>query len=120
MIVLATDAPLTDRQLGRIARRPALGLARTGSTVGSGSGDFVIAFSTAQKIRQNQAGALEQVSCLPETALDAFFQAAVEATEEAVLNALCQAAPVKGADGQIFPAAAAKSVRNRCDFRNGS
>ena len=110
MIILATDAPLTDRQLGRIARRPALGLARTGSTVSSGSGDFVIAFSTAQTVSQKPSSAALQVRCLPETALDAFFQAAVEATEEAVLNALCQAAPVNGPNGQFFPALPIDSV----------
>lgn len=110
MIVLATDAPLTDRQLGRIARRAALGLARTGSIVSSGSGDFVIAFSTAQTVRQNQPGPAQQIRCLPEVALDHFFRAASEATEEAVLNALCQAVPVKGLDGKIMPALPVDSV----------
>lgn len=111
MIVLATNAPLTDRQLGRIARRAALGLARTGSTVSSGSGDFVIAFSTAQTVRQNQPGPALQIQCLPEVALDNFFRAAVEATEEAVLNALCLATPVKGPDGQTLPALPIENVQ---------
>ena len=103
MIVLATDAPLSDRQLGRVARRAALGLARTGSTVGNGSGDFVIAFSTAQKIPQRASGLLT-LEQLPEQAIDLLFQAAVEAVEASVLNALVQAAPVRGTDGAIFPA----------------
>jgi D-aminopeptidase len=103
VIVFATDAPLTDRQLGRIARRAALGLARTGSSVGHGSGDFVVAFSTAQKIHDPTPGRLLEIACLPETSLDPFFQAAVEATEEAVINALCQATTVKGVNGQWIP-----------------
>jgi len=110
VIILATNAPLTDRQLGRIARRPGLGLARTGSTAGSGSGDFVLAFSTAHKVRQNQSEPVH-LTCLPETNLDGFFQAAVEATEEAVLNALCMAEPVRGADGQNFPVLPLDSVK---------
>lgn len=95
MIVLAADAPLSERQLGRIARRAVLGLARTGSTVGSGSGDFVIAFSTAQKIPQKPAGDVLRLESLPEHALEGFFQAAAECVEEAVLNALCTAEAVE-------------------------
>lgn len=111
MIILATNAPVSDRQLGRIARRAALGLARTGSTVGSGSGDFVIAFSTAQKIPQRSLGIL-RLDQLPDPALDPLFQAAVEAVEESVLNALCQAAPVRGPGGEIFPALPVEEVQN--------
>ncbi len=95
MIVLATDAPLSDRQLGRIARRGGLGLARTGSTVSGGSGDFVIAFSSAQPVPRRPVGDRLAAAHLPEAALDGFFQAAVEAVEEAVLNALCQAEAVE-------------------------
>ncbi|MBE0695578.1 MAG: P1 family peptidase, partial [Anaerolineaceae bacterium] len=101
MIVLACDAPLNERQLGRVARRAALGLARCGSIVASGSGDFVIAFSTAQKITQPPAGQLLKLTCLSESTLDGFFQAAVEAVEEAVLNALCAAEAV--GDAQVLP-----------------
>ncbi len=98
MIVLACDAPLSERQLGRVARRAGLGLARTGSTVGSGSGDFVIAFSTAQKIAQRPARKLLHLTFLDDSALEPFFQAAVECVEEAVLNALCKAEPVGDVD----------------------
>jgi D-aminopeptidase len=118
MTVLATNAPLTDRQLGRIARRTALGLARTGSTVANGSGDFVIAFSTAQTVRQNQPGPALQIQCLPEVALDNFFRAAVEATEEAVLNALCQATPVTASDGFVVPALPIENVRQLLQMGN--
>jgi D-aminopeptidase len=104
MIVLATNAPLTDRQLGRLARRAGLGLARTGSTVSNGSGDFVIAFSTAQKIPSSSDMWLLHLTCLPEPALDPFFRAVVEVVEESVLNALCQAEAVMGPDGFSVPA----------------
>jgi D-aminopeptidase len=101
MILLACDAPLSERQLGRLARRAALGLARCGSTVASGSGDFVIAFSTAQKITHPPTGQLLHLTCLAETALDGLFQAVVEAVEESVLNALCAAEAV--GDAQVLP-----------------
>jgi D-aminopeptidase len=110
VIILATDAPLTDRQLGRIARRAVLGLARTGSIVGNGSGDFVIAFSTAQKIRQLARGQLLEIACLPDNHLDPLFQAAAEATEEAVINALFQATPVKGPAGHMVHALPVEKV----------
>ncbi|NLG98302.1 MAG: P1 family peptidase [Chloroflexi bacterium] len=111
MIVLATDAPLTARQLGRIARRAVLGLARTGSIVSSGSGDFVIAFSTGQKIPAAPKAPLLHLDFLPESALDGFFQAAAEAVEEAVLNALCRAVPVQGPGGFSVPALPAEEIR---------
>jgi D-aminopeptidase len=112
MIVLATNAPLTDRQLGRIARRAGLGLARTGSSVSNGSGDFVIAFSTAQKVRTMPEAPLLTLNCLPEPALDPFFQATVEVVEEAVLNALCAAAPVMGPGGLTIPALPIEQVQD--------
>jgi D-aminopeptidase len=111
MIVLATNAPLTDRQLSRLARRADLGLARTGSTVSSGSGDFAIAFSTAQKVRTPAEGSLLNVRCLPEPALDLFFQAVVEVVEESVLNALCQAEPVMGPEVFTIPALPIEQVQ---------
>lgn len=95
MIVLATDAPLSARQLGRIARRAFLGLARTGSVMAHGSGDYAIAFTT------HRAG-IEGESlgpCLPDTDLTGLFLAAVETVEESVLDALFTAEPVEGRDG---------------------
>lgn len=89
MIVLATDAPLAHRDLERLAARAFLGLARTGSSMSHGSGDYAIAFSTA-----GAAGPIEG------RALSALFQAAVEATEEAVLNSLFRATTVTGRGGR--------------------
>ena len=101
MIVVATDAPLTPRQLGRVARRAAFGLARTGSTCRATSGDFVIAFSTAYREREFPPALVEQRPTLVEDAhlLNALFLAVIEAVEEAILNSLTCARTVVGRDG---------------------
>ncbi len=101
IVVLATDAPLLDRALRRLARRGALGLARTGSIAGHGSGDFVLAFSNAIRIPHEPAEPVLQLPHLVERGrlIDALFQAAVEATEEAVVNALFRAETMTGRDG---------------------
>lgn len=100
--VVATDAPLSSRQLGRIARRVAFGLARTGSFGGTTSGDFAIAFSTANR-RQHFPASLtftqEQLEDIP--AINGLFQATVEATEEAILNSLFKAETVVGRDNHV-------------------
>lgn len=95
MMVVATDAPLSSRQLGRIARRCPLGLARTGSVMGHGSGDYAIAFST------NRAGVegTDPGRCLPDSALNPFFLATVEAVEESVYDSMFCAETVTGRDG---------------------
>src|SRR5450830_1015300 len=99
IIVLATDAPLDARQLQRVARRSAAGLARTGSDYGHGSGDVALAFSTAYRLPQNPDQAMPSLSLLRESALDLFFQAAAEATEQAIVHALWAAVPLTGRDG---------------------
>jgi len=106
MVILATDAPLTARQLGRVARRTGLGLARVGSLAGHRSGDFVISFSTAQRVPRAPQEPLRHLTCLNEDhpAINLLFQAATEATEEAVLNALFAAQTMRGYRGHIRPA----------------
>jgi D-aminopeptidase len=108
MIVIGTDAPLLDRQLRRLARRAPLGMARTGSTGGHGSGDVAIAFSTAVSVRHPFAPerltlALESVAESgpggASSVIDGLFAAVVEATEEAILNALFRAVSITGRDG---------------------
>jgi D-aminopeptidase len=101
IVVLATDAPLDARQLGRFCRRVPLGLARTGTHGGHGSGDLAIAFSTADRIPHAATPLTRAVTVLNEqsAALDALFRAVVETTEEAVINALCMARPLTGRDG---------------------
>jgi D-aminopeptidase len=101
IVLLATDAPLDARQLGRLTRRVPLGLARTGTSMGHGSGDLAIAFSTAQHISHDATLLTQTMRVLNEQhpAFDALFLAVVEATEEAVLNALCAAHSLEGRDG---------------------
>jgi D-aminopeptidase len=99
IVVLATDAPLSDRNLERLAARAMLAIGRTGSPATNGSGDYIIAFSTAQEVRR---GPQRSPSVgLPNARLSPFFQAAVEATEEAILNALFKATTVEGHRGRV-------------------
>ncbi|WP_226537100.1 P1 family peptidase [Fictibacillus halophilus] len=101
MIVLATDAPLSDRQLLRVAKRCGIGLGRTGSHFGNGSGDIVIAFSTAHKIPHFYEKETEVRTQLREDlpVMNELFTAAAEATEEAILNSLSQAETTTGRNG---------------------
>lgn len=103
MIVVATDAPLSDRNLKRLAARAIMGLSRTGSSASNGSGDYVLAFSTSPMVRrrvtQGGAGAgpssaVRQVQDLGNDAMSALFQGVVEATEEAIYNSLLKATTV--------------------------
>jgi L-aminopeptidase/D-esterase-like protein len=87
IIVVATDAPLIPQQLKRLARRASLGLARTGSISGNGSGDIFIAFSTANP-QAGDAKGLVNLTMLPNDQMNATFEATVEATEEAIINAM--------------------------------
>ena len=98
IIVVATDAPLLPHQTKRLARRATLGLARTGSTSGNGSGDIFIAFSTANP-HAAAAQAPVNVSMLPNDAINGVFEAAVQATEEAIVNAMAGAETMTGIDG---------------------
>jgi D-aminopeptidase len=114
MIVIATDAPLEARQLERIARRAVLGLARTGSVMAHGSGDFIIAFSTARSIpHQPQAagGRTQQVELLHDQFLTPLFQATVEAVEEAVYNSLTRAEMMTGHEGRTAEAIPIDALR---------
>ena len=103
IIVIATDAPLLPHQLDRIARRASLGLARTGAISGNGSGDIFIAFSTANA---NAAGARDvaSVQMLANDRISAVFEATVQSTEEAIVNALIAGETMKGPDGQVIEA----------------
>ncbi len=113
MIVLATDAPLCDRNLNRLARRAFLGVARTGSAMSNGSGDYAIAFSTAAEVRRTPARrqAVATLADLPNDAMSPLFQAAAEAVEEAVYNALLQAVTTAGVDGHRLEALGAETVK---------
>lgn len=99
IVIIATDAPLDSRQLTRLGKRAALGLARTGSTARHGSGDFMLAFSTGNVIPHYPTEPIFSLAHLADTHLNAVITATVEATEEAVLNALTGATTVIGRDG---------------------
>jgi D-aminopeptidase len=106
MIVLGTDAPLTERQLRRVAARAAFGLGRAGSFASSGSGEYVIAFSTAWRVPHRAQAPTLELSMLRDDSreLRGLFEAAGEATQEAILNSLCVAAPTAGRDGRRMEA----------------
>ena len=99
MMVVATDAPLSDRNLKRVAARAVMGLARTGSSASNGSGDYVLAFSSSAAVRRvvqlgGGAPQVRQVEDLGNDAMSALFQGVVEATEEAIYNSLFKATTV--------------------------
>ncbi|WP_374470925.1 P1 family peptidase [Phenylobacterium sp.] len=100
MIVVATDAPLGDRNLRRLAERSFAGLARTGSAFTNGSGDYAIAFSTAPSVRRTPArrAAVAQVEELPNDAVSPLFVAVADATEEAIYNSLLMARTIESRD----------------------
>ena len=101
IVVIATDAPLSDRQLGRLCRRGMLGLARVGATARNTSGDLLLAFSNApeNRIERGDDRVILPSARLADTRMDILFQATIEATEEAVLNALVAAETMTGRDG---------------------
>jgi D-aminopeptidase len=100
MIVLATDAPFDTRQLGRLCQRAAFGLARTGSTCHGGSGDFVIAFSTTNRVPDRTTKLqVEKPVFYEQPVMSLFGLAVIEAVEEAIYNSLFMAHTVVGRDG---------------------
>ena len=98
IIVVATDAPLVSHQLKRLARRASMGLARTGSTSGNGSGDIFIAFSTANPGAASAADPV-RIEMLPNDRMNPLFDATIQATEEAIINALVAGETMTGIDG---------------------
>lgn len=104
MMIVATDAPLYDRQLKRIAKRTAVGLGRTGSMIGNGSGDIAIAFSTANAYTHNKKEKLENLTHIRDDhpIMNKIFQAVIEATEEAIINSLRAAETTYGRKGRVI------------------
>jgi D-aminopeptidase len=98
MLVVATDAPLDPRNLKRLATRALLGVARTGSSASNGSGDYAIAFSTAPQVRihANDKALTRKLEVMTNDAMSPLFQAAIEATEEAVYNSLFKSTTMTG------------------------
>src|SRR6056297_7958 len=102
MIIVATDAPITSRNLERLAKRSFMGVARVGGFASNGSGDYVIAFSTHPDVRNNldERDSTSQITELDNNAMSPLFLAAVEATEEAILNSLFMAETMEGYEGR--------------------
>ena len=127
MIVVATDAPISDRNLERLAARAIMGLARTGSSASNGSGDFVIAFSTAKEVRRSPATLVSSDSTrrlrntaeLPNDDMSALFQGVVEATEEAIYNSLFMATSVtqRGRTVDAIPLDRVREILSRYNAR---
>ncbi|MEW6245701.1 MAG: P1 family peptidase [Nitrospirota bacterium] len=111
IVIIATDAPLDSRQLSRLAKRAALGLARTGSTARHGSGDFMLAFSTANSIPHYPKERTFSMTHLADTHLNPLLTATVEATEEAIVNALTTARTVVGRDHRRIEAISLARLR---------
>jgi D-aminopeptidase len=109
--VLATDAPLTTHQLGRLAKRAALGVGRVGSSAMHGSGEILIAFSTANKVPRESRKMVYRMKVLLDPRLDPLYEAVIEATEEAILNALCAARDMDGVNGNVCRALPLEDVR---------
>lgn len=112
MIVVATDAPLDSRNLGRLAKRAFMGLAKTGGIAHNGSGDYVIAFSTDSTLRvpHNGKEKKQTLSLLTNDAVSPLFMAAIEATEEAIINSLFAATTTQGIDGHTAEALPVEKV----------
>jgi L-aminopeptidase/D-esterase-like protein len=110
IVVVATDAPLLPHQLRRVARRAALGIGRMGGIAGMGSGDLFLAFSTAPTGTPGEHG-VAGVKMLAEQAIDPVYEATVQATEEAITNAMVAARTMTGADGYRVPALPHEELR---------
>ena len=106
VVVLATDAPLSERQLRRLGVRGGLGLGRAGSFATNGSGEYVFAFSTAHRVPHRTDEPWQELRLLRDdaAAMRELFEMAGEATHEAVLDSLCAAGAVEGRDGHRMPA----------------
>ncbi len=101
IMVVATNIPLSERQLKRVLKRAILGLARTGSYVGNGSGDIVIGFSTANKIKHYPESKFDSIKTLGNNYIDNVFKACIEATEEAIINSLLYSRTTRGVRDNI-------------------
>src|SRR6266568_4802728 len=118
IIVIATDAPLLPHQLKRLARRASLGLARTGSVSGNGSGDLFIAFSTANPNAADAKPPIRTIETMPNDLMDSLFTATVEATEEAIINALVDNHDMIGRDNHKVEALPHDRLRALFQKRN--
>ena len=101
--VVATDIPMTPGQLNRLGRRAALGIGRVGSTANHGSGEIIVVFSTSNTVARDSTQLLHSVEFISDKRINPVYQATIDATEEAILNALCAAEPMTGRDDHHIP-----------------
>lgn len=105
IIIVATDAPLLPHQCRRLAQRATIGLARTGGYGSKGSGDIFLAFSTGNRgVDRAENLAPTMVRCFPNNTISGLFEATMEATEEAIVNAMCMATTMFGINGRVCEA----------------
>jgi D-aminopeptidase len=102
--VIATDAPLMTHQINRLCKRVALGIGRVGSYAAHGSGEIVLGFTTANTVPRVMVSRVHHVSILADRFIDPLYQAAIECTEEAILNALCAGETMSGVNNHVVPA----------------
>jgi D-aminopeptidase len=111
IVVLATDAPLIPQQLNRLSKRAALGIGRVGSYAAHQSGEIILAFSTANVFSRHSRSRTYTLTLLSDEHIDPLYRAAIEATEEAILNALCMAEDMFGINDHFAPALPLEEVR---------
>ncbi|MBF0299397.1 MAG: P1 family peptidase, partial [Oligoflexia bacterium] len=104
IVVVATDAPLHGHQLNRLAKRAALGVGKTGSYAAHGSGEIIIAFSTANRVPRETRKMVYKLKIILDQRMDPLYQAVIETTEEAIINSLCMAEDMEGINGNYSPA----------------
>jgi D-aminopeptidase len=102
--IVATDAPLLSSQLVRLCKRAALGIGRIGSFAAHGSGEIIVAFSTANRVPRETSRMTATIEVLLDEACDPLYEAVVEGTEEAIVNSLCMAEEMRGQSGHVAPA----------------
>lgn len=108
--VVATDAPLLSHQLNRLAKRVALGIGRVGSYAAHGSGEIILAFSTANTVPRHTRKMVYRMKSLLDKSMDPLYEAVIETTEEAIINALCAAESMEGVNGHYAPALPLEAV----------
>jgi D-aminopeptidase len=113
--ILATDAPLNSHQLGRVSKRVALGIGRAGSIAAHGSGEIILAFSTANEIPRTTRKMIYHMKVMLDQRLNPVYEASIEATEEAILNSLCMARDMEGANSNFVPALPLAQVKELLD-----
>lgn len=103
IVVLATNAPLLPHQIHRLCKRSALGIGRVGSSAAHGSGEIIVGFSTANKVPRETTKRTYRMQVLLDQAIDPLYRAAIDATEEAILNSLTAARTMEGRSGHVVP-----------------